>query len=201
MKYFHHSTFLFILEIYQSDLSFVSKIVSYVYCVLLLCIIRLYSRARYRIVMSRSAHVANYILGHRHWSSRPSGPHSRVHEVASDDGYVRDSDANAPRSRARPDLVVHSADESAFRPSFGFLSFTFCSFVCVLFCFFFSRFSSRESRVFLINAQVYTNLGVNSKLKLTGRPLRPIGALGTSKVRKRFVDGSVFTEKELREGS
>ncbi|VVC30201.1 Hypothetical protein CINCED_3A013396 [Cinara cedri] len=30
--------------------------------------------------------------------------------------------------------------------------------------------------------KVYTNLGINSKLKLTGRPLRPIGALGTSKV-------------------
>lgn len=30
--------------------------------------------------------------------------------------------------------------------------------------------------------KVYEQLGVNSKLGLTGRPLRPIGALGTSKV-------------------
>ncbi|KAL4100992.1 hypothetical protein QTP88_021013 [Uroleucon formosanum] len=30
--------------------------------------------------------------------------------------------------------------------------------------------------------KVYTNLGINDKLKLTGRPLRPIGALGTSKM-------------------
>ncbi|XP_025426004.1 probable phosphorylase b kinase regulatory subunit beta isoform X2 [Sipha flava] len=30
--------------------------------------------------------------------------------------------------------------------------------------------------------KVYKNLGINSKLKLTGRPLRPIGALGTSKM-------------------
>lgn len=31
--------------------------------------------------------------------------------------------------------------------------------------------------------KVYQNLGINKKLKLTGRPQRPIGALGTSKVR------------------
>jgi phosphorylase kinase alpha/beta subunit len=30
--------------------------------------------------------------------------------------------------------------------------------------------------------KVYKQLGVNSKLSLNGRPVRPIGALGTSKV-------------------
>ena len=30
--------------------------------------------------------------------------------------------------------------------------------------------------------KIYENLGVNSKLNLKGRPGRPIGALGTSKV-------------------
>ena len=30
--------------------------------------------------------------------------------------------------------------------------------------------------------KVYKHLGVNNKLKLNGRPVRPIGALGTSKV-------------------
>lgn len=30
--------------------------------------------------------------------------------------------------------------------------------------------------------KVYENLGVNHKLKLQGRPIRPIGSLGTSKV-------------------
>lgn len=29
---------------------------------------------------------------------------------------------------------------------------------------------------------VYQHLGVNKKLKLNGRPMRPVGALGTSKV-------------------
>lgn len=32
--------------------------------------------------------------------------------------------------------------------------------------------------------KVYENLGVNSKLSLKGRPVRPIGSLGTSKVPK-----------------
>lgn len=41
--------------------------------------------------------------------------------------------------------------------------------------------------------KVYENLGVNRKLKLQGRPVRPIGSLGTSKVIKKktyffFVD-------------
>lgn len=31
--------------------------------------------------------------------------------------------------------------------------------------------------------QVYQHLGVNHKLNLNGRPMRPVGALGTSKVR------------------
>lgn len=30
--------------------------------------------------------------------------------------------------------------------------------------------------------KVYENLGVNEKLKLKGRPSRPVGSLGTSKV-------------------
>lgn len=34
---------------------------------------------------------------------------------------------------------------------------------------------------------VYQQLGVNDKLKLTGRPNRPIGSLGTSKVIKFFI--------------
>lgn len=33
--------------------------------------------------------------------------------------------------------------------------------------------------------KVYEQLGVNTKLGLSGRPLRPIGALGTSKVSPR----------------
>ena len=35
--------------------------------------------------------------------------------------------------------------------------------------------------------KVYENLGVNTKLNLKGRPLRPIGSLGTSKVRLRDI--------------
>ena len=30
--------------------------------------------------------------------------------------------------------------------------------------------------------QVYSHLGVNDKIKLSGRPPRPVGSLGTSKV-------------------
>jgi len=36
----------------------------------------------------------------------------------------------------------------------------------------------------MVLAKAYENLGVNPKLSLTGRPPRPIGGLGTAKVRR-----------------
>jgi len=41
----------------------------------------------------------------------------------------------------------------------------------------------------MVLAKAYSNLGVNAKLSLTGRPPRPIGGLGTAKVRQ-FKDGA-----------
>ena len=35
--------------------------------------------------------------------------------------------------------------------------------------------------------KVYESLGVSKKLNLSGRPSRPIGSLGTSKVRKLYI--------------
>lgn len=34
-------------------------------------------------------------------------------------------------------------------------------------------------------SQAYTNLGINKKLGFSGRPARPVGVLGTCKVRQR----------------
>lgn len=45
--------------------------------------------------------------------------------------------------------------------------------------------------------KVYQKLGVNKKLNLQGRPARPIGSLGTSKV--CVMKGSVFFSTKERE--
>ena len=36
--------------------------------------------------------------------------------------------------------------------------------------------------------QVYSQLGVNEKIKLSGRPPRPVGSLGTSKVKFNMIN-------------
>jgi len=46
--------------------------------------------------------------------------------------------------------------------------------------------------------KVYQKLGVNKKLNLQGRPARPIGSLGTSKVRMiKFCNKKIYFYKRL----
>jgi len=119
-----------------------------------------------------------YVTGDCYRFSGSSSSHSRIHAIASDDGYLRHPNANAPWSWTSTNLVIHWADESTTRIVLSII-------VLVLF------FSSNDKDIIVCCAgQVYTNLGINDKLKLTGRPLRPIGALGTSKV--IFVPSNVF---------
>lgn len=45
--------------------------------------------------------------------------------------------------------------------------------------------------------KVYQKLGINKKLNLQGRPARPIGSLGTSKVRRKIKNLIIYEYKLL----